>query len=124
MKTILIVDDFDSIRKVLSNFLTSKGFLIAEAPNGAAAINIIGEKHATIDLIITDLNMPEFSGMQLLKNIKESPHEHIRSKPVIMLTSDKDINRMKEAKSLGLNAWITKPYRSDQFIAQINHLLS
>lgn len=121
MLKILVVEDFKSIRNVICNTLNGYGFETLEAENGKIATSVLDQNPGKIDLIISDYNMPEMNGYELLKATKESPmHKNI---PMILITSEKDLNKMKEAKALGLGAWIQKPYKIENLIDQINYCI-
>jgi CheY-like chemotaxis protein len=120
-KTILVVDDFSSIRNFLCETLHKQGYQTRSAGHGKEALEILNSEHGTIDLVLSDFNMPEMDGMGLLKSIKAN--QQYKDKPVIFLTTDSDPGKMREAKDLGLSAWITKPYKLPNFLAQIEYAL-
>lgn len=119
--TILVVDDFQSIRRVQESTLARYGFNTKEAENGKVALDILLAENDDIGLIISDYNMPVLDGMELLTEVKK--HDKLKRLPFIMLTSEVNKEKMKEAKSAGLDAWITKPYKIDSFINRINFLM-
>lgn len=120
-KTILVVDDFSSIRNFLCETLHKQGYQTLSAGHGKEALEILETEHANIDLVLSDFNMPEMDGMGLLKSIKGN--QQFAQKPVIFLTTDSDPGKMRQAKDLGLSAWITKPYKLPNFLAQIEYAL-
>lgn len=120
-KTILVVDDFSSIRSFLCETLHKQGYQTLSAEHGKEALQILEKEHAQVDLVLSDFNMPEMDGMGLLKSIKT--HQQFASKPVIFLTTESEPGKMREAKDLGLSAWITKPYKLPNFLAQIEYAL-
>lgn len=120
-KTILVVDDFSSIRNFLCETLHKQGYQTFSAGHGKEALEILNSDHDHIDLVLSDFNMPEMDGMGLLKSIKAN--QQYNDKPVIFLTTDSDPGKMREAKDLGLSAWITKPYKLPNFLAQIEYAL-
>lgn len=120
-KTILVVDDFSSIRNFLCETLHKQGYHTLSAGHGKEALEILETEHANIDLVLSDFNMPEMDGMGLLKSIKGN--QQFAQKPVIFLTTDSDPGKMRQAKDLGLSAWITKPYKLPNFLAQIEYAL-
>jgi len=119
--TILVVDDFQSIRRVQGNTLARYGFKTKEAEHGKAALDILYSGDAEIDLIVSDYNMPVMDGLELLNKVK-ADHK-FKDIPFILLTSEECKEKKKEAKNAGLDAWITKPYKIDAFINRINFLL-
>lgn len=120
-KTILVVDDFTSIRKFVCEMLERRGYRTLGAADGNEAFVILSEKENAVDLVLTDYNMPACSGFELLKMIKSNPEvAHI---PVLFLTTELSTEKMKSAKEAGLQGWIKKPYRSETFFTQIENAL-
>jgi len=116
-KTILVVDDFTSIRKFVCEMLEKKGYNTLGAGNGNEAYKILVENSGNVNLVLTDYNMPDCSGYELLKRIKQT--ESIAQVPVIFLTTELSAEKMKAAREAGLSAWVKKPYKSDTFFSQI-----
>ena len=121
-KTILVVDDFGSIRNFLCSTLNKRGYNTLAAENGKEALEKLIENPSGINLVLSDFNMPKMDGMELLKNIKS--HTELKEKPVIFLTAESDPKTMREAKELGLSAWVTKPYKLLSFLSQIEYALN
>jgi two-component system chemotaxis response regulator CheY len=121
-KTILVVDDFTSIRDFVCEILEQKGYITLKAKNGNEAFSILIEKSIKIDLVLSDYNMPECDGFELLTKIKTT--SDISDIPVIFLTTESDPGRMNRAMNAGLAAWIKKPYQSDIFYTHIERALA
>jgi two-component system, chemotaxis family, chemotaxis protein CheY len=119
--TILVVDDFASIRDFVCETLQRKGYQTLGAANGNEAYKVLTEQQ-DVKLVLTDYNMPDCTGFELLKKIKDNPT--VSSVPVIFLTTESNPDKMRSAKEAGLTAWIKKPYRSETFFAQIENALS
>jgi CheY-like chemotaxis protein len=120
-KTILVVDDFASIRDFVCETLQRKGYETVGASNGNEAFQLLVDKPG-VNLVLTDYNMPGCTGFELLKKIKSNPDmSHV---PVIFLTTESSPDKMRSAKDAGLTAWIKKPYRSETFFAQIENALN
>jgi two-component system, chemotaxis family, chemotaxis protein CheY len=115
-KTILVVDDFASIRDFVCDVLQRKGYETLGAANGNQAYQMLSEK-PDVNLVLTDYNMPECTGFDLLIKIKSNPE--IARVPVVFMTTESNPDKMRAAKDAGLSAWIKKPYRADMFFAQI-----
>ena len=117
-KTILVVDDFSSIRDFVCDTLQRKGYHTLKASNGTEAYKVLTDASG-VDLVLTDYNMPDCTGFELLKKIKTNPNvSHV---PVIFLTTESSPDKMRSAKDAGLSAWIKKPYRAETFFAQIEN---
>jgi CheY-like chemotaxis protein len=120
-KTILVVDDFASIRDFVCETLQRKGYETLGAANGNEAYEVLTERAKDVKLVLTDYNMPDCTGFELLKKIKENPL--VTKVPVIFLTTESNPDKMRTAKEAGLSAWIKKPYRSETFFAQIENAM-
>jgi CheY-like chemotaxis protein len=119
---ILVVEDFASIRTFVCETLSRKGYETIGAANSKEALAILDEKGDGISLVLTDYNMPDGTGYELLKKIKSNP---ITAKiPVIFLTTESSPDKMKLAKEAGLSAWVKKPYRAENFFDQIQRAVS
>jgi DNA-binding response OmpR family regulator len=120
-KTILVVDDFTSIRNFVCETLERKGYQTLGACNGNEAYKILTERTEPVSLVLTDYNMPECCGFELLKMVKSNTS--LAKVPVIFLTTELSADKMKKAKDAGLDAWIKKPYRSETFFAEIENVI-
>jgi two-component system, chemotaxis family, chemotaxis protein CheY len=121
-KKILIVEDFASIRNFVCETLNRKGYETIGAANSKEALTILDEKNEEIDLVLTDYNMPDGTGYELLKKIKVNPAT--AKIPVIFLTTESSPDKMKLAKDAGLSAWVKKPYRAENFFEQIHRAVT
>lgn len=119
-KTILVVDDFTSIREFVCETLQRKGYDTVSATNGNEAYSIL--EKSQVNLVLSDYNMPQCTGLELLKKIKANPA--MAKVPVIFLTTEINPEKMKSAREAGLSAWIKKPYQAESFFAQIEKALS
>jgi two-component system chemotaxis response regulator CheY len=103
----LIVDDQASIRRVVRTYLEMvQKCEVCEAENGVDAIKQL--LASRFDLIITDLVMPEMTGLELLGYVRR--HDTLRQIPVIMLTSQGDETDRRKALALGVNDYLVKPF--------------
>ena len=116
-KKILVVEDFASIRTFVCETLSRKGYETVGAANSKDAMAILSENNGEIDLVLTDYNMPDGTGYELLKKIKDNPAT--AKIPVMFLTTESNPDKMKLAKEAGLTAWVKKPYRAENFFEQI-----
>ncbi|MDY6863820.1 MAG: response regulator [Thermodesulfobacteriota bacterium] len=105
---ILIIDDMQTMRKIIKNILKQIGFNdFVEAENGAQALKVL-EGKTTIDLIISDWNMPELNGLELLKKVKAD--DALKSIPFLMVTAEGLKENVLEAIKAGVNNYIVKPF--------------
>lgn len=119
-KKVLVADDAAFIRNLVIRSLQVLGIThIKEAVNGRQALAALQVHH--YDLIISDWHMPELDGIDLLRKVRADDRlEHI---PFIMLTSDVSSESINEAVLMGVNAYLTKPFRSDPLIEKVEKLL-
>jgi diguanylate cyclase (GGDEF)-like protein len=114
---ILVVDDSAMMRRALQRILDEE-FSIIEAKDGVEAWNIIQREHG-VQVVFTDLMMPNKNGFQLLRDIRDSVHTRINQLPVIILTGHEDDETMKRrAMSLGASDFISKPFDPIQILAR------
>jgi two-component system chemotaxis response regulator CheY len=110
---VLIVDDSAAIRKILQRVLRQTDLPlgeIKEAGDGTEAVEIL--KNRSFGLILSDINMPQMDGLQLLSRIKEM--EHLKNVPVIMITTEGGQGKVMEAVQLGAHGYVRKPFTADQ----------
>lgn len=119
MKTILTVDDSASIRQMVSFTLSEAGYSVIEASDGKDGLAKI--KTANVNMVITDLNMPNMDGITLIKNIREIPS--FKFIPIIMLTTESQNEKKMEGKQAGATGWIIKPFRPEQLVAVVKKVL-
>lgn len=111
-KTILVVDDFENTRWIIKNSLSKLDCEILEASEGSGALKFFDGRD--IDLLITDLNMPGMNGIELVKEVRSNKSYGFI--PIIMLTTEKNIEKMNEASKANLTAWVSKPFKYDDFV--------
>ena len=110
---VLIVDDSAAIRKILQRVLRQTDLNlgdISEAGDGTEAVEIL--KNRRFGLILSDINMPQMDGLQLLARIKEM--DHLKDVPVIMITTEGGQGKVMEAVQLGATGYVRKPFTADQ----------
>lgn len=104
---ILVVDDFPTMRRIVRNLLKDLGFLNThEAENGAAAWLMLQE--GNFDFLVTDWNMPEMSGIELLEKVRAD--DQLKSLPVLMVTSEAKREKIVKAAQSGVNGYVVKPF--------------
>ncbi|PIQ10942.1 MAG: response regulator [Ignavibacteriales bacterium CG18_big_fil_WC_8_21_14_2_50_31_20] len=119
-KVILVADDSPTIRKFVTFSLAAKGFQIISATDGMEALEKLPSINA--DLIITDLNMPNVDGFELIKSVRENrAYDEV---PIIILSSlgsEKDIER---GLSIGANSYLVKPFDPKKINYEVSKYLS
>jgi two-component system chemotaxis response regulator CheY len=119
---ILIVDDSFPMRAVIKKVIKASGFDIGEffeAGNGQEALDVL-DGH-WLDLVLTDYNMPDMNGLQLLVAMKHS--DTLADIPVVVVTTDGSDRRVEEFLKLGAAAYIKKPFTPEQIKAHLNRIL-
>jgi two-component system chemotaxis response regulator CheY len=118
-KTIMVVDDSTSIRQMVTFTIKNSGYDVVEAVDGQDALAKMSEQ--PVNMVVTDLNMPNLDGIGLIKNIRLDPaHKYI---PVVMLTTESQEEKKQEGRQAGATGWIVKPFKPDQLIAVIRKVL-
>ncbi|HDT5861296.1 TPA: response regulator [Aeromonas hydrophila subsp. hydrophila] len=118
-KTVLIVDDSATIRQVVGMTLKGAGYEVMEACDGKDALKKLDGKK--INLIISDVNMPNMDGISFVKEAKKLAS--YKSTPVIMLTTESQDSKKQEGQAAGAKAWVVKPFQPDQMLAAVAKLI-
>ncbi len=104
---ILVVDDFSTMRRIIKNLLRELGFNnVVEADDGATAWPIL--QGGGIDFLVTDWNMPQMTGLELLKKVRGD--EKLKTLPVLLVTAEAKREQIIEAAKAGVNGYIVKPF--------------
>ena len=107
-KTVLVVDDYEPLRKSLAKAFSSLGIQVIEAGDGAEALSIL-KYNDNIDLVMLDLYMPKMDGMTVAERLRDKEEKGGRAVPIIFLTSESQKSKVAQAKMAGIKAWIIKP---------------
>ncbi len=119
-KKILIVDDSKSVRTVIGTTLRVAGYDVVHATDGDEGLTVLNED-SSIDMIITDFNMPNMDGLTFIEKLREIAG--FGSKPVCMLTTEHEQIRLNKGPLVSLASWITKPVQPAQVIDIVNKIL-
>ena len=111
-KRALTVDDSKTMREMVSFTLKGAGYEVIEAEDGQHALTVLGG--GPVDVIVTDLNMPNMNGIELIKALRANPT--YKYTPILMLTTEADDTKMTEGKSAGATGWIVKPFNPEKLI--------
>ena len=118
-KTIMVVDDAKSMRGLISMTLQSAGYDVIEACDGQDALEKIdGQK---VNMVISDLNMPNMNGIELIKNLKQNPK--YKFLPIVMLTTESEDSKKKEGQAAGAKAWMVKPFKPDTVLKVVGKII-
>jgi two-component system chemotaxis response regulator CheY len=117
---ILVVDDFATMRKVIRNLLKQVGYEnIVEAEDGVTALRTV--KSQKIDLIISDWNMPNMTGLELLKAVRAD--EEIKATPFLMVTAEALQDNVITAVKAGVSNYIVKPFTAEVLNEKIKKII-
>lgn len=115
MASILAVDDSPSMRQMVSFTLKEAGYDVIEAEDGVDAL--AKAKRSTVQLVLTDVNMPKMDGIELIRELRELPS--YKGVPILMLTTESGTDKKLEGKAAGATGWIVKPFDPEKLLATI-----
>jgi two-component system chemotaxis response regulator CheY len=119
---VLVVDDSAAIRKILQRVLRQTEMPLGdifEAGDGAEALDVLNSQQ--IGLVLSDVNMPNMDGLQLLAEIKRK--EALKTIPVVMITTEGSQNKVLEAVGLGASGYVRKPFTTEQIKEKLTGLV-
>lgn len=115
----LVVDDFSTMRRIVRNLLKELGFTnVDEAEDGQVALHKL--KNQSFDFIVSDWNMPNMTGIELLKAVRAEPQ--LRHLPFLMITAEAKRENIIEAATAGANGYIVKPFTAATLEEKINKI--
>ena len=120
MKNVLIVEDSKAIRTMIRVSLEEAGgFYVVEAGNGFEALKTLPSR--SFDLIITDINMPDINGLELIGYVKANPT--YRNIPLLIVSTEKSEEDKKRGIALGASGYVVKPFRKEELMAVVAKVL-
>jgi len=118
-KTIMVVDDSVTVRKVTTRFLEREGYRVITAKDGVEALQLLQDRLP--DVMLLDIEMPRMDGFEVAKNMRTS--SRLKDVPIIMITSRTGDKHRQRALDLGVNKYMGKPYQEDLLLANIQELM-
>ena len=118
--SILAVDDSASMRQMVSFTLKGAGYEVVEAADGVEALQIA--KTRSVNLVITDVNMPNMDGITLIKELRALPS--YKFTPLLMLTTESGADKKQQGKAAGATGWIVKPFNPEQLLNTVKKVIS
>ena len=118
-KKILIIDDSETLRAILIFVLEEAGYKVLVGIDGIDAQKHLNNQ--TIDLIITDLHMPNLDGIGFIKVVRS--HPFYANTPILFLTTDTLQNKKDEAKEAGATGWVIKPFDEEKLLAAVSKVI-
>ena len=119
VKNILVVDDCRTTRKIVSLYINNAGYKTIAAGNGVEAIEKLVSSE--VDIIISDLNMPQMDGAGLVEWVRSNPS--YRDIPFIILTTENDNLRKSDLIQKGASAFLTKTITKENLVEEVNRIL-
>lgn len=119
MTKVLVVDDSNSIRDMVSFTLKSAGFSTVEAKDGVEGLS--KAQVDSFDLVISDVNMPNMDGIELCQELRKLPS--LKFTPILMLTTESSTDMKMRGKAAGATGWLVKPFNPDKLLATIKRVV-
>lgn len=119
-KTIMVADDSPIIRKLIAFTLSIKGYEIVSVNDGMEALETLPKEN--IDLIITDLNMPNVDGFELIKAVRSN--DELKSTPIIVLSNLSETDDIEKALEFGADSYLIKPFEQKTIINEVSKYLN
>ncbi|MFQ5452634.1 MAG: response regulator [Candidatus Zixiibacteriota bacterium] len=116
-QTILVVDDSPTVVKFVSFSLKNKGFNVITACDGMDAIEKISNMSDNVDLVITDLNMPNLDGYGLIDTLRSN--DKYNETPIIILTSEEEEEDKQKGETVGASSYLVKPFKSSLLLNEV-----
>ncbi len=118
-KKIITVDDSATMRNMVSFTLKAAGHEVLQAADGVEALILL--KSQSVDLVLSDINMPNMDGITLTRQLRGLPQ--FKSTPIILLTTESDPAKKADGKAAGATGWIVKPFQQEQLLAVVAKVL-
>ena len=119
MAAILAVDDSTSLRQMVAFTLKSSGFEVIEAVDGQDALDKLRDR--SVDLVLTDQNMPRMDGITLVKQLRSQPQD--QATPILILTTESSDEMKQAGRAAGATGWLVKPFDPRRLVEVIRKVL-
>jgi two-component system chemotaxis response regulator CheY len=119
-KTVMLVEDSSHFRVITAQALQRAGYEVLQAADGQQAWSLLAAGGRHIDVIVTDLNMPNMDGLDFARRVKASGSH--RFVPILMLTTESQVAKKAEGKAAGVKAWMVKPFQPQQLLDALQKL--
>jgi two-component system chemotaxis response regulator CheY len=116
-QTILIVDDSPTVIKFVSFSLKNSGYQVVTACDGMDALEKLSNMSGNVNLVVTDLNMPNLDGYSLVHTLRQN--ERHRQTPIIILTSEAEDEDRQRGLAVGASSYLVKPFKSSVLIDEV-----
>lgn len=119
MPKVLLIEDEDSLRSLYTRILTAKNYDVESAADGEVALSLL--KHYRPDVIVLDIVMPHYNGVEILKILKNDGE--LKSIPVVMLTALSEVRRITECLDMGAVGYITKDNAVEEIVHRLDFII-
>lgn len=119
MKRVLVVEDSISIRQKIKEILTGNDYAVDEAIDGMDGMRKL--EGTSYDCIITDINMPNMNGIELIKKVRSQDDNKLV--PILVLTTESQSDMLRLGKKAGATGWLVKPFNEDKLIKTLNRII-
>jgi len=111
MPKAMVIDDSRTIRMILAGTLGELGYEVCQASNGKEALAAVQAQHQDVALLLVDWNMPEMNGLEFVKSVRADPR--FSSVPLMMVTTETEVEQMTAALEAGANEYVMKPFTKE-----------
>jgi two-component system chemotaxis response regulator CheY len=118
---LIVADDSRLIRGIIDKTATSIGFEVIHAANGKEALNILEAGGKDINLVLLDWNMPMMNGIDVLRKMRGD--DRFKEIPVLMISTESEDDKIREAIDAGAHGYLTKPFNADKLTGAIHQVL-
>ena len=118
MKTILVIDDSETIRQQVKQALAATGYEIVEAIDGVDGLEKLRARN-DLDMALCDVNMPRMNGLDMITELQRTGPKI----PILMLTTEGQPSLIKRAREAGAKGWIVKPFKPELLVAAVTKLV-
>jgi two-component system chemotaxis response regulator CheY len=118
-KRILTIDDSKTIRDMLRMTLVDAGYDVLQAVDGQDGVDVLSRE--TVDLVITDINMPKMNGYEVVRHLRDNPAND--GLPILVLTTESDTDKKNIAREAGATGWMVKPFDPERLVATVRKVI-
>jgi two-component system chemotaxis response regulator CheY len=118
-KRILTIDDSKTIRDMLRMTLVDAGYDVLQAVDGEDGVGVMDRE--TVDLVITDINMPKMNGYEVVRHLRANPA--LKGLPILVLTTESDSDKKNLAREAGATGWMVKPFDPERLVATVKKVI-
>jgi two-component system chemotaxis response regulator CheY len=119
-KTVLTIDDSRTMREMLNHALVEAGYTVLQAVDGVEGLEVLEANGGSVDVVITDINMPRLDGFGVIEGVRANPAH--RATPILVLTTESDATKKERARSAGATGWIVKPFNPVKLIDAVRRV--